>query len=95
MAAGAIPVIVVDHYTLPYSEILDWENFSIRVPEHRMMEVCFARCAKQSEVQRSPKWLGYAQPPVVHQRPKPMHRAPRTVLRQLGLEQLLAARTVR
>jgi len=39
MGAGAIPVIVVDHYTLPYKELLDWENFSIRVPEHRMMEV--------------------------------------------------------
>lgn len=39
MGAGAIPVIIVDHYTLPYKELLDWDNFSIRVPEHRMLEV--------------------------------------------------------
>ncbi|EGD75346.1 hypothetical protein PTSG_13253 [Salpingoeca rosetta] len=31
MAAGAIPVIVVDHY--PYQDLLDWETFSIRIPQ--------------------------------------------------------------
>ncbi|EGD74098.1 hypothetical protein PTSG_12361 [Salpingoeca rosetta] len=32
MAAGAIPVIVVDHYVLPYQDLLDWETFSTRIP---------------------------------------------------------------
>ncbi|EGD78598.1 hypothetical protein PTSG_11756 [Salpingoeca rosetta] len=35
MAAGAIPVIVVDHYVLPYQDLLDWETFNIRIPEHQ------------------------------------------------------------
>ncbi|EGD75349.1 hypothetical protein PTSG_06425 [Salpingoeca rosetta] len=39
MAAGAIPVIVVDHYVLPYQDLLDWETFSIRIPEHRLLEL--------------------------------------------------------
>ncbi len=39
MSAGSIPVICVDHYVLPYADILDWENFSIRVPEHKFEQV--------------------------------------------------------
>lgn len=39
MSAGCIPVIVVDHYVLPFEDILDWENFSIRVPEHKLEQV--------------------------------------------------------
>ncbi|EGD80002.1 hypothetical protein PTSG_10278 [Salpingoeca rosetta] len=39
MAAGTIPVIVVDHYVLPYQDLLDWETFSIRIPEHRLLEL--------------------------------------------------------
>lgn len=39
MAAGAIPVIIIDHYTLPYNDLLDWDEFSVRVPEHRMLEI--------------------------------------------------------
>eukprot|EP00730_Choanoeca_flexa_P009681 TRINITY_DN12861_c0_g1_i1.p1 TRINITY_DN12861_c0_g1~~TRINITY_DN12861_c0_g1_i1.p1 ORF type:complete len:141 (+),score=27.59 TRINITY_DN12861_c0_g1_i1:1-423(+) len=39
MAAGAIPVIVVNHYVLPYQDLLDWKTFSVQVPEHRMLEL--------------------------------------------------------
>ena len=51
LAAGAIPVIAIDHYVLvcgarvcltycqPYQDLLDWENFSIRVPEYDFMKV--------------------------------------------------------
>ncbi|EGD78401.1 hypothetical protein PTSG_09096 [Salpingoeca rosetta] len=39
MAAGAIPVIVVDHYVPPYQDLLDWETFSICIPEHRLLEL--------------------------------------------------------
>ena len=39
MSAGSIPVIVCDHYVLPFADILDWENFSIRVPEHHLEQV--------------------------------------------------------
>lgn len=39
LAAGSIPVIVVDHYVLPYETLLDWDNFAIRVPEHRFLEI--------------------------------------------------------
>lgn len=32
-------MIVVDHYVLPYEDILDWSEFSIRVPEHLLLQV--------------------------------------------------------
>ena len=41
MSAGCIPVIVYDHYVLPFEDILDWESFSIRVPEYKLEQ---ARC---------------------------------------------------
>ena len=34
MHAGCIPVIVIDHLVLPFSEVLDWKRFSIRFYEH-------------------------------------------------------------
>ena len=40
MSAGSIPVILIDHYVLPYDDILDWENFSVRIPEHKLEQVC-------------------------------------------------------
>lgn len=55
MGAGSIPVIVVDNYILvcfqpvfetpltlhtkPFEGFLDWENFSIRVPEYKLFMV--------------------------------------------------------
>jgi hypothetical protein len=39
MGAGSIPVILVDHYVLPFQSILDWDAFSIRLPEHRLFEL--------------------------------------------------------
>ncbi|EGD75354.1 hypothetical protein PTSG_06430 [Salpingoeca rosetta] len=36
---GRLPVIVVDHYVLPYQDLLDWETFSMRIPEHRLLEL--------------------------------------------------------
>ena len=39
MSAGCIPVILYDHYVLPFNELLDWESFSIRVPEHQLNKV--------------------------------------------------------
>ncbi len=39
MSAGCIPVIVVDHLVLPFEDLLDWENFSIRVPEYKLEQV--------------------------------------------------------
>jgi len=33
MSAGAVPVIISDHFVLPFSEILDWNSFSIVIKQ--------------------------------------------------------------
>ena len=44
LSAGCIPVIVYDHYVLPFEDILDWESFSVRVPEHKLEKVWCVVC---------------------------------------------------
>ena len=39
MSAGAIPVICVDYVILPFQDLLDWDEFSIHVPEHLLESV--------------------------------------------------------
>jgi hypothetical protein len=39
MGAGAIPVILIDHYVLPLSALIDWSEVAIVLPEHRLAEV--------------------------------------------------------
>jgi hypothetical protein len=35
MAAGAVPVIFSDGWVLPFSELLDWSEFSLHLPENQ------------------------------------------------------------
>jgi len=39
MGCGCIPVIIGDKYVLPFSELIDWKEFSITIPENRVEEV--------------------------------------------------------
>lgn len=39
MGAGAIPVILIDHYVLPLSGLIDWNEVAIILPEHRLYDV--------------------------------------------------------
>ena len=36
MGGGSIPVILIDHYILPFEDTIDWDAFSIRLPEHQL-----------------------------------------------------------
>ena len=39
MNVGSIPVIISDNYQLPFSEVIDWESCSIRVPENEVLKL--------------------------------------------------------
>mmetsp|Transcript_31903 Transcript_31903/g.88185 ORF Transcript_31903/g.88185 Transcript_31903/m.88185 type:complete len:183 (+) Transcript_31903:671-1219(+) len=36
IAAGCIPLIVADHISLPFSDVLKWDKFSVQLPESEL-----------------------------------------------------------